>query len=90
MSSFVKSQGIFYFSMNIIKKGGIRMHNKIQQLLSQIDCVDKMMTAKIENERSSINDQFYSQLVTTHQKVSLAEKRYHVKNACSPISSEID
>lgn len=64
--------------------------NKIQMLISQIDCVDKMMTAKIENERAMIKDQFFSQLVTTHQKVSLAEKHYHVKNTCSPITSDLD
>lgn len=58
-------------------------------LLSQLDCVDQMLTAKLENERATINDMFFSQLVTTHQKVSLAEKHYHVKNACSPITSAI-
>ncbi len=57
-------------------------------LLSQIDCIDQMLTAKIENERNSMNDAFLTKLVNTHQKVSLAEKQYHVKNACSPFSSD--
>lgn len=64
--------------------------NKIQMLISQIDCVDSMITAKIENERAMLNDLFFSQLGTTYQKVSLAEKQVHVKNACSPITSELD
>ncbi|SOC19828.1 hypothetical protein SAMN05880501_11166 [Ureibacillus xyleni] len=63
--------------------------DRIQRLISQIDCVDKMMTAKIDNERALIHDQFYSRLGTTYQKISLAEKQFHVKNACSPITSEI-
>lgn len=63
--------------------------NRIQMLISQLDCVDQLVTAKIENERAKIQDQIFSQLGITYQKVSLAEKRYHVKNACSPITSEI-
>lgn len=63
--------------------------NKIQMLISQIDCVDSMITAKIENERAMMNDLFFSQLGTTYQKVSLAEKHYHVKNTCSPIAREL-
>lgn len=64
--------------------------NKIQLLLSQIDCLDEMMTAKLENERAMINDYFFGQIVSTHQKVSLAEKNVHVKNTCSPVNSEIE
>ncbi len=64
--------------------------NKIQMLISQIDCVDRMITAKIENERAMMNDQFFSQLGTTYQKVSLAEKQVYVKNTCSPFTSELD
>jgi hypothetical protein len=64
--------------------------NRIQMLLSQLDCLDEMMTAKLENERARMNGQFYSQIVSAHQKVSLAEKNYHVKNICSPLASEIE
>lgn len=53
-------------------------------LLSQIDCIDQMITVKIENERNAMNDEFFTKLVHTHQKVSLAEKHFHVKNTCSP------
>jgi len=62
------------------------MH-RIQKLISQLDLIDQLMTAKIENERTQIHDQIFSQLGTTYQKVSLAEKQFHVKNACSPITS---
>lgn len=64
--------------------------NKIQMLLSQIDCLDEMMTAKLENERAKLNGHFFSQIVSAHQKVSLAEKNYHVKNTCSPLTSEME
>ncbi|MBB5147646.1 MULTISPECIES: endonuclease [Ureibacillus] len=64
--------------------------NKFQLLISQLDCLDEMMTAKLENERAMINDYFFGQIVSTHQKVSLAEKNVHVKNACSPIASELE
>jgi hypothetical protein len=60
---------------------------RIQMLISQLDCVDYIMTAKIENERAQIQNKFFSQLGTTYQKVSLAEKQYPVKNACSPNTS---
>lgn len=62
------------------------MH-RIQMLISQLECIDQIMTAKIEYERSHIHNQIFSQLGTTYQKVSLAEKQFHVKNACSPITS---
>lgn len=74
--------------MNFTVKGGMTM-NRIQKIISQIDCVDQMMTAKIDNERAFIHDQIFSRLGTTYQKISLAEKQFHVKNACSPITSEI-
>lgn len=62
--------------------------NRIQMLLSQIDCIDHILSAKIENERNAMNDEFLTKLVNTHQKVSLAEKQFHVKNTCSPFSSD--
>jgi len=58
-------------------------------LLSQIDCIDQMLTAKIENERNTLNEALLSRIVNTHQKVSLAEKQFHVKNTCSPYSSDL-
>ncbi|MFC5559686.1 endonuclease [Ureibacillus thermophilus] len=64
--------------------------NKFQLLLSQIDCLDELMTAKLENERAMMNDQFFAQIVSTHQKVSLAEKNVDVKNTCSPMDSELE
>ena len=63
--------------------------NRIQKLITQIDCVSELLVAKIETERSFIHDQIFSQIVTTYQKVSLAEKQYSVKNACSPNASEV-
>lgn len=42
--------------------------NRIQLLISQIDYIDQMMTAKIENERAYIHNQFFSQLGSTYQK----------------------
>ena len=64
--------------------------NRIQKLISQIDCVNEMLVAKVATERSFIHDQIFSQLGTTFKRVSLAEKHYSVKNACSPITSEIE
>nr|WP_106778775.1 endonuclease [Lysinibacillus timonensis] len=63
--------------------------NRIGILLSQIDVIDQMMTAKIQTERNAINSEFFTKLVNTHQKVSLAEKKFHVKNGCSPFSSDL-
>lgn len=63
------------------------MH-RIQILLSQIDCIDQMLTAKIDSERNTLNGELLTKLVNTHQKVSLAEKQFHVKNTCSPFSSD--
>lgn len=83
LSSFDKCKGVSKFKLNYTVKGGMTM-DRIQMLISQIDCVDKMMTAKIENERASMQDQFFSQLGTTYQKISLAEKQFYVKNGCSP------
>lgn len=57
-------------------------------LLTQIDCIDEMLSRKIENERNAMNDAFLTSLLNTHQKVSLAEKQFHVKNTCSPYSSD--
>lgn len=57
-------------------------------LLTQIECIDEMLSTKIENERNAMNDEFLMKLLNTHQKVSLAEKQYHVKNTCSPNSSD--
>jgi hypothetical protein len=62
--------------------------NRIQMLLSQIDCIDQMLTVTMENERNTMNVELLTRLVNTHQKVSLAEKQFHVKNTCSPISSD--
>ena len=62
--------------------------NRFQILINQLECVDQMMTAKIENERTVMNEQFYTQIVSAHQKVSLAEKQFYVKNACSHFTSE--
>lgn len=62
--------------------------NRIKMLISQIDCVSEMVTARFQNERANLTDQLFSKLVLTHQKVSLAEKQHNVKNACSHHSSE--
>ncbi len=84
MSSFDIPKGIFLFVRNSKwTKEAVNL-NRIQMLLSQIDCIDQMITIKIENERNAMNDEFFTKLVNTHQKVSLAEKHFHVKNTCSP------
>ncbi|MED3660664.1 endonuclease [Ureibacillus sp. FSL K6-8385] len=64
--------------------------NRFQFLISQLDCLDELMTARFENERAMISDYFFGQIVSAHQKVSLAEKNIHVKNTCSPFNSELE
>lgn len=61
--------------------------NKIQMLISQIDCVNELVITTIQNERVVLCNQHFTKLVQIHQKVSLTEKIFNVKNVRSHISS---
>ncbi|MET4560004.1 endonuclease [Lysinibacillus sp. NPDC048646] len=62
--------------------------NKIKQLVAQLDLVNQLLLTRVSLEDNAHSLQFFMQLKSVSQKVSLAEKNWQVKNACSPISSE--
>ncbi|EON72438.1 endonuclease [Lysinibacillus sphaericus] len=62
--------------------------NKIKQLVAQLDLVNQLLLTRVSLENNAHSLQFFMQLKSVSQKVSLAEKNWQVKNACSPISSE--
>lgn len=64
--------------------------NKIQLLLERLSCLDAMLGERILFEQAQVQVSFYGQLNSAHQRVSLAEKKWQVKNMCSPIASELD
>ncbi|WP_336633995.1 endonuclease [Lysinibacillus fusiformis] len=62
--------------------------NKLEQLVAQLDLVNQLLFTRVSLENNAQNMHFFLQLEAVSQKVSLAEKNWQVKNACSPISSE--
>ena len=64
--------------------------NKINQLLHLIECIDNLLTERMSFEKVQAQTEFNVQIIKAHQRVSLAEKKYYVKNARSVKSSEID
>ncbi|WP_332648790.1 endonuclease [Lysinibacillus sp. 54212] len=63
---------------------------KIQLLLERLSCLDAMLGERILLEQAQVKVSFYEQLNSAHQRVSLAEKKWQVKNTCSPKGSERD
>ncbi|MFF5995490.1 MULTISPECIES: molecular chaperone [unclassified Lysinibacillus] len=61
---------------------------RINRLLNLIECIDDLLTGRMEYEQMQVKATFSTQLLKAHQRVSLAEKKYYVKNACSSESSE--
>lgn len=64
--------------------------NKIQLLLDRLSCLDAMLEERIFFEQAQVHVSFYEQLNSAYQRVSLAEKKWQVKNMCSPKGSELD
>ena len=58
--------------------------NRIQMLLSQLDCLDEMMTAKLENERARMNGQFYSPNRFRSSESKLSRKKLPCKEYMFP------
>ena len=64
--------------------------NKINGLIYLIECLDDLLTERIAFEKVQAQTKFNVQIMKAHQRVSLAEKKYYVKNTRSLKSSEID
>ncbi|KGR81665.1 hypothetical protein [Lysinibacillus odysseyi] len=69
---------------------------KIDRLLNLVECIDELLTVRMEYEQVQASTalqvkivQANQKIVKAHQKISLAEKKYNVKNTRSPVSSEI-
>ncbi|MFJ7734714.1 endonuclease [Lysinibacillus sp. NPDC097287] len=61
---------------------------KLEQLVAQLDFVNQLLLTRVSLESNVHSMQFFVQIESLNQKVSLAEKGRQVKNACSPNSSE--
>ena len=64
--------------------------NKIHQLIYLIECADDLLTERMAFEQVKAQTEFNVQIMKAYQRVSLAEKKYYVKNTRSLKSSEID
>ena len=64
--------------------------NKINELIYLIECIDELFTERIAFEKDQAQTKFNVQIMKAHQRVSLAEKEYYVKNTRSLKSSELD
>ncbi len=69
---------------------------RINRLLDLVECIEELLTVRMEYEQVQASTalqvkiaQANQKIVNAHQKVSLAEKKYNVKNTRSPVSSEI-
>ena len=89
MTSFSKQLGTFPVLSNTTSKRGSRM-NKITELMYLIECIDDLLTERIAYEKVQAQTKFNVRIIKAHQRVSLAEKKYLVKNTRSLKSSEID
>ena len=57
--------------------------NKIKELMYLIECIDDLLTKRIAYEKVQAQTEFNVQIIKAHQRVSLAEKNYPVKNTRS-------
>lgn len=62
---------------------------RIERLLMQIECVEQMLQDRLQFIESNYINAYYLQVESIHQKISLAEKSWQVKNGCSPITREL-
>lgn len=65
------------------------MLKKLKQLVAQLDLVNQILLTRVSLENNVRSMQFFVQMESLNQKVSLAEMSNQVKNTCSPNSSEI-
>ena len=66
------------------------MMHKINRLFNLVECIDNLLTVRMEYEQMQGNAALQAKIVKVHQKISLTEKKIGVKNARSPVSSEVD
>jgi hypothetical protein len=69
---------------------------KIDRLLNLIECIEELLTVRMEYEQVQVSAALQvkiakanQKIVRAHQKISIAEKNYGVKNTRSPVGSEI-
>ncbi|KOS69024.1 endonuclease [Lysinibacillus contaminans] len=62
--------------------------NKLGRLVAQLDLVNQFLLTRVSLEHNVHSMEFFVQIESLNQKVSLAEMKGQVKNACSPNSSE--
>ena len=62
--------------------------NKLEQLVAQLNLVNRILLTRVSLEHNINNMQFVMRVESLNQRVSLAENTVQVKNACSPTSSE--
>lgn len=61
---------------------------RFKALISHIEQTEQLLDMVFEQQRLEMSLQFSKDISSVYQKVSLAEKKKQVKNACSPISSD--
>lgn len=61
---------------------------RITALINQLDVATEMLNLQMRAEKAQLTNRYFMELLGAHQKVSLAEKQFQVKNTCSPLSSE--
>ena len=66
------------------------MMHKIDRLFNLVECIDELLTVRMEYEQMQASAALQMKIVKAHQKVSLTEKKFVVKNARSLVSSEVD
>ena len=66
------------------------MMHKIDRLFNLVECIDELLTVRMEYEQMQASAALQMKIVKAHQKVSLTEKKFVVKNARSLVSSEVE
>ena len=66
------------------------MMHKIDRLFKLVECIDELLTVRMEYEQMQASAALQMKIVKAHQKISLTEKKLGVKNARSPVSSEVE
>ena len=64
--------------------------NRIKELIYLIESIDDLLTERMAYERVQAQTEFNVRIIKAHQRISLAEKKFPVKNTRSLKSSEID
>lgn len=64
--------------------------SRISSIIRTIDFAKQLLTVQVQLEEARVKNEFYSQVIKSYQKVSLAEKQIQVKNACSHFSSTLE